>query len=93
MQRSAWDFALEGWVLRKLGLTNHDLAWLLCKGFVAQAHELPPTDQGRSFVRVFKPICSNRACFVATQLGVDFIIRALDENASGGDRPTGRVVL
>ena len=78
LDRSAWDFAVEISVLRKLGLSNSDLRWLLCKGFLAQGRELPPQgDDSRTFRRTHKLTFSRRTCFVLQGAGVDFIRTAI----------------
>ncbi len=77
--RSVWDFAVEISVLRKAGLSNSDLRWLLCKGFVAHGYELSPDSQeSRSFRESEKLAFSRRSSFVAKEPGIEFIRRVLD---------------
>src|SRR5262245_22569518 len=62
LNRDNWDFAVEIGALRCLGLTNNDLRWLLCMGWVLHATEttLPDADR-RSFAPV-GPLVLNDCC-------------------------------
>ena len=89
LDRSAWDFAVEITVLRKLGLNNSDLRWLICRGYVAQGRELVPEGQQcRTVVPSDKLTFSRRTCFVALEGGLDFLrcvvapAPVLDENSA-----------
>lgn len=83
LDRSVWDFAVEISVLRKAGLTNSDLRWLLCKGFVAHGCELSTDSQeSRTFRESEKLAFSRRSCFVAKEPGIDFIRSVLDLDVS-----------
>lgn len=93
LDRSVWDFAVEISVLRKAGLTNSDLRWLICRGFVAHAYEVPPEseEQSRSFRDAPKLTFSRSSCFVAMEPGIGFIHRVLDLEANAplpNHRPT-----
>lgn len=70
LDRDIWDFALEASSLREAGLSNSDLRWLICVGFVQQACEvsLPGAPRrefrGQGGLSLFK-----RSCFVLTAAG------------------------
>jgi hypothetical protein len=68
--RDPWDFALEISALRDLGLSNGDIRWLLCKGWVLHATETTRPDAGvRSFVPTGPLVLADRCCFVLTPVG------------------------
>src|SRR5213078_1010477 len=65
-----WDFAVEIHSLRSAGLTNTDLRWLVCNGYVEQVIE---TTQPQEAQRAFRParnlMLCKRSCFVLTPAG------------------------
>jgi hypothetical protein len=69
-----WDFAVEIDLLRRTGLTNSDIRWLLVKGFVTQAVEIVPPPVGRK--RAFTPcpslVLEPGSCFILTPEGFAF---------------------
>lgn len=71
--RNIWDFAVEIRRLYDLSLSECDLRWLLCKGYVLQASEIRVPRQGK---RHFGPrgglVLTNESCFVLTAKGVEF---------------------
>lgn len=68
--RDRWDFAVEIASLRRVGLTNSDLRWLLCKGFVEHAVEAKASDEDRrSFRHVGQLKLRDDVCFVLTDVG------------------------
>jgi hypothetical protein len=70
LDRDPWDFAVEIGALRRLGLSNSDLRWLLCKGWVHHATELSrPGAGGRSFTSVGQLVLNDLCCFVLTPTG------------------------
>jgi hypothetical protein len=74
-----WDFAVEISVLRELGLTNSDLRWLKCKGFVAHGRELTPDSEDRRvFIKSDGLTFRRTTCFVAQEAGVKLIRETLD---------------
>jgi hypothetical protein len=70
--RDAWAFAVELPALHAAGLTNNDLRWMVCKGFLA--HALEQTTGGQQQERTFRPAASltfnRRSCFVLTPAGL-----------------------
>ncbi len=78
VERRAWDFAVGIGSLRRLGLTESDLRWLVHKRYVEHARETTEEEQER---RVFKHTHAlrfkKRTCFVLTEAGVaytDFLL-------------------
>lgn len=66
-----WDFAVPIRGLRKLGLTEADLRWLVRKGYVQHAREVTvPGDDGRAFRSTGDLTFVRRTCFVLTDSGV-----------------------
>jgi hypothetical protein len=53
VQRDAWQFALEIGRLWAAGVTNTDLRWLLCQGYVQQGLERTPDGAPQ---RSFRPL-------------------------------------
>jgi hypothetical protein len=80
VDRSAWDFAVRIDVLHKLGLTDNDLRWLVCKGLLASAREVFPAGDERSFRHRGPLTFSRRTCFILTESGAD-AARELTERA------------
>ena len=70
LERSSWDFAVELAELRRIGLSNADLRWLICLGFVDHAAELAPAaSHERIFTTTGTLTFHRRTCFVLTDLG------------------------
>ncbi len=69
--RDPWDFAVEIQTLRELGLTNNELRWLVCKGWVEHQQEVTALGDN---CRVFQPDrplnFSASACFVLSPEGL-----------------------
>lgn len=79
LERTSWDFAVEWAELRRAGLTNNDLRWLSCKGYVEHARELPSAgENGRAFRCNGGLTFGRRTCFILTPRGVAFARRMLD---------------
>lgn len=71
LQRSPWDFAVEIDELRRMGCSNSELRWLICKGLAAQATEVVPSDSDRrTFQRSGDLIFNERTCFTLTEKGL-----------------------
>src|SRR5438132_1184566 len=65
LQHSVWDFAVEIPILRVAGLTNSDLRWLVCRGFVEHAAEITrATQDSRAFHGTGSLTFTKRTCFV-----------------------------
>jgi hypothetical protein len=78
-RRPAWDFALDVEQLRATGLTDCDLRWLACKGFVKHALETSrPPGMQRTFDE--EPILRLSECssFILTQRGMLLTKRLLE---------------
>lgn len=70
LNRDRWDFAVEIAALRECGLSNGDLRWLLCKGWVRHAAETTrPDADARSFAPVGPLVLTDHCCFVLTPAG------------------------
>jgi hypothetical protein len=66
-----WDFAVPIRGLRKLGLSEADLRWLVRKGYVEHAREVTvPGDDGREFRPTGNLTFTRRTCFVLTETGM-----------------------
>jgi hypothetical protein len=71
IERPASDFAIEIQSLRKVGLSNSDLRWLICKGYVQHFIDQTRSDQpGRSVVRTESLRLVPASCFVLTPAGI-----------------------
>jgi hypothetical protein len=69
-----WIFALEIQTLRDFGLTNSDLRYLICKGYVDHAGEVKLSGQEeRSFRSTGRIHFSRSTCFVITDAGMSFL--------------------
>lgn len=66
-----WDFAVSIQLLMQLGLSETDLRWLVCKGYVKHAREVTvPGDDGRAFRPTGNLTFTRRTCFVLTDGGM-----------------------
>ena len=92
VKRDLWDFAVDIKTLRKAGLSDSDLRWLLCKGFAAAAREV--TDRSaekRTFEQTQLLHFSNKASFILTGIGYDALddrIKASQDAQDTTIRPT-----
>lgn len=85
LERDLWDFAVETQTLRAAELTNNDVRWLVCKGFVAHAREITAaTDSRRAFREVGDLVVSHRSCFVLTEEGLEFAREVCRPGAANG---------
>ena len=70
--RPVWDFAVEIGVLRRGGLTNSDLRWLVCQGIVEHGAEGTGADEKRrTFHRTGTLTFRKQTCFVLTEAGAE----------------------
>ena len=73
-----WDFAIEIDMLRRNGLSDSDLRWLICKALVEQGRELSAPGEG---TRLFRPTRSlafhRKSCFVLSRDGLAFARQSL----------------
>jgi hypothetical protein len=93
MQRDEWEFAVEMEVLRRAGLCNNLLRWLLCKGFVLHAEERRRCRGRRGFREIDCLSLPPRSCFMITPLGAEFLATLPDAaSRTAMDPSTGRPV-
>jgi hypothetical protein len=69
LQRNHWDFAVALHTLRLAGLTESQLRWLVCRGYVEHAAEIAPAEKGRRFRRTGQLTFTDKTCVVLTELG------------------------
>ena len=71
-ERDAWDFAVEILCLRRAGLTNNTLRWMVCRGWLDHAQEV---SSGGATTRVFRDsgllAFDKTTCFVLTESGIE----------------------
>ena len=72
-QCPVWDFAVEIGTLNKLGLTNHELRWMVCNGLVEHARESFGSADHRTFEPAGHLSFRRKTCFVLTDLGVSVL--------------------
>ncbi len=71
LQRDVWDFAVEIGEFQRTGCTRSEVRWLVCKGLVAHAREIPPPDgQPRAFQPDGGLVFDKKTCFALTETGV-----------------------
>jgi len=87
VERGVWDFAVEIDELQGAGLLRADLRWLVCKGFVEHAREIPPADDTRAFRRGPRLRFARSSCFVLTMAGVEFVASLLEHTERERRRP------
>lgn len=87
-QRSPADFAVEMRRLQELGLTECDLRWLICKGYVEHFMDMTlPGAHGRVTQLVDSLQFSARSCFALTSAGIAFAERLRTRSPLGGREP------
>jgi hypothetical protein len=87
-----WIFAVEIQTLRASGLTDNDLRYLICKGYVDHASEIKRSGQDdRSFRSTGRFHFSRRSCFIITDTGMSFL-QATQANISEETRTQGNAV-
>ncbi|MBX3439127.1 MAG: hypothetical protein KF861_16680 [Planctomycetaceae bacterium] len=86
--RDPWDFAVEIGELQAVGMTNGEFRWLLCKGFLEHAREIPTDDiERRQFSATESLSFYNDSCFQLTEMGLHLASQLLDnalEKSEGG---------
>lgn len=91
LHRDAWDFAVEVGSLRAAGLTNSDLRWLACRGYVVHAVETTrPGKDRRSFHRDGLLTFGDKTCLVLTPAGEQFAARVGATSPLPGPAPLPR---
>jgi hypothetical protein len=73
VERDPWDFAVEIGALQGAGMSNSDLRWMICKGFVEHAYEQTEAQAANRRFRANGELAfSDRSCFVLTDAGQQF---------------------
>jgi hypothetical protein len=81
---SVWEFAVEISNLRDAGLTNSDLRWLVCKGYIEHSEEVRAKEcPRRQFQATGAMFFTNRSCFVLATAGLRLAAAVLQEPAAG----------
>src|SRR5262249_31623346 len=70
--RSPWEFAVTIGELRRDGVSESELRWLACRGYIDHAPEVPTTGNERASDRHVSLRLSKRSAFVITNSGVAF---------------------
>ena len=71
LQRDVWEFAVELEELQRVGCTNSEVRWLVCKGLITHAREVvSPNRAERAFQRCDGLVFGKRTCFTLTEAGV-----------------------
>jgi hypothetical protein len=70
--RNAWEFAVTIGELRRDGVTENELRWLVCRGYVDHAEEVTTTGNERAFDHHVSLRFSKRSAFVITSAGATF---------------------
>ncbi len=74
LQRDAWDFAVEFQELRSTGVSNTDLRWLLCRGYIQHGVEqTAAAAPHRTFNYPQHLAFSPRTCFTLTPEGLLYL--------------------
>ena len=83
LHRDIWDFAVEFDSLQAAGLTNSDLRWLVCKGYIEHAREITlSNEERRSFRPNRSPTFHKRTNFVLLACGIPFAMTAYRQVAA-----------
>lgn len=70
--RDVWDFAVEIRELRKAGMTDHRIRWLVGEGLVEHRVEVKGhRSRRRRFRRAADLVLEDRSCFVLTERGCE----------------------
>jgi len=92
--RNPWEFAVTiGEILRD-GVSENELRWLACRGYVDHAQELPSTGSERTFDHHVSLRLGKRSAFVITSLGIALgheLFRGLAEPVPHGSPPADTV--
>jgi len=68
--RNPWDFAITIAELRRTGVSENDLRWLVCQGYIEHAKEIPSTSGERAFDQRVSLRFSKSSAFVITDTGL-----------------------
>jgi len=70
--RNVWEFAVTIGELRRDGVTENELRWLVCRGYVEHAEEVTTTGHERAFDHHVSLRFNKRSAFVITGAGATF---------------------
>ncbi len=70
--RNAWEFAVTIGELLRDGVTENELRWLVCRGYVEHAEEVTSTGKERAFDHHVSLRFCKRSAFIITDTGVAF---------------------
>ncbi len=94
LQRDKWDFAVEIETLRKAGLSDNDLRWLVCNGYIEHAREVSlASDKGRTFCPGHGLTFHRRTCFTLCKSGLPFLTAASEQLESSHTLNTSELRL
>src|SRR5829696_1075832 len=68
--RDPWEFAVTIAELRRDGVAENELRWLVCRGYIEHAEEVTTTSSERVFNHDVSLRFSKRSAFVITNAGV-----------------------
>src|SRR5262245_18416641 len=77
--RSPWEFAVTIGELRRDGVSESELRWLACRGYIDHAQEVPTSGNERAFDRHVSLRLSKRSAFVITNSGITFTHEVLGD--------------
>jgi hypothetical protein len=95
--RHVWEFAVTIGELRRDGVAENELRWLVCRGYIEHADEVTTKGNERAFDHQVSLRFSKRSAFVVTSAGVAFSRESLNgalrtESCTGGDESSQKGV-
>jgi len=88
--RDAWEFAVTINELRRDGISENELRWLVCRGYIEHAEELTGTDSERVFDHHVSLRLCRQSAFVISPAGIAFSREFLNDVAAGNGRSDGK---
>ena len=82
-ETDVWDYAVELDELRRAGLSNNDLRWLISHGWVRHALEVAETNQRRAFRPLGKGAMPRNAAFTLTLEGARVVVPLFHSEFAG----------
>ena len=86
--RNVWEFAVTIAELRRDGVAENELRWLVCRGYIEHADEVVTTGNERAYNRHVSLRFGKRSAFVITSAGVafsrEFLKGVMHSEARGG---------
>ena len=76
--RDIWEFAVSIAELRRDGISDSDLRWLVCRGYLEHANEIAATCSERKYDRHASLRFCKRTAFIITDAGVAFARESLE---------------